>query len=118
MSAETDLRAALIAYAPLIALVPAKRISLDMVTQGFPKPFIVLTKQRDEIVFGLNNSILGRVVSLDIQCVHTDRLHAIQLREQVEAALLAANWPWEQITAGYDPEAGLEVEVVSVNWLS
>lgn len=118
MSAETDIRAALLAYAPLVAVVPTKRISLDMVTQGFPKPFIVLTKSGDVTTFGLNNSILGRVVTIDIQCVHTDRKSAIQVRELVESALLAASWPWSQITAGYDPDQGLEVEVVTVNWLS
>ena len=117
MSAETDLRAVLVAHAPLTAACPAWRISIDAVPQGLPRPFIVFSSQGGTPTFGLNNSLLGVVTAIDIQCVANTRATAITLRELVQAALAAAGWPWVRVSAGMDADNGLEVEVVSVNWM-
>ena len=117
MSAESDLRAVLLAHAPLVAAVPAARISIDAVAQDQARPYIAFSTQNDEATFDLNNTLLGRVTSIDVQIVGRTRAEAITVRELVEAALLAGGWPWVRRTAGYDAENDIEAEVVSVNWM-
>lgn len=117
MSAESDLRAALLAHAPLVAAVPAARISIDAAAQDQPRPYIVFSVQTAEPTWGLGNALLGVVTSIDIQIVGRTRAESIAVRELVQDALLAAGWPWVRTTAGYDAENDIEAEVVSVNWM-
>ena len=117
MSAESSLRTALIGYAPLVAQVPAARISIDAVPQDAARPYIAFSTQAAEPTFGLSNALLGTVTSIDIQIVGRTRAEAITVRELVQAALLAASWPWVRTGAGYDAENDIEAEVVSVNWM-
>lgn len=116
MSAESELRAVLIADAALTALVPAARISIDTVMQGAARPYIAFSKQATQVLGGLNGSVHARRVSLDIQVVGSSRSNAIAVREQVEATLAAAGVPFEDNPAAYDPELDIEVEVLSLDW--
>lgn len=116
MSAEAEVRAALVAYAGLTALVPAARISIDSVQQGLPRPYIAFSKQNGQRFYGLDNTPLATIDTIDVQCVGSDRANAIAVREQVEAALIAAGVPPTGVSAGYDPDNDLEVEVVTVDW--
>lgn len=118
MSAEADLRAILVAYAPLLAQVPVTRIVIDAAEQGDARPYIAFSKQSATPSFGLDNTPLGSVASIDIQVVGLTRSNAIAVRELVEAALLAGGQPWVAETAAYDPENDLEVEVLSVDWVT
>jgi hypothetical protein len=96
VSAESEVRAALVAHAALIAVVPAARISADAVEQGLARPYIAST--------------------IDIQCIGSDRAEAIEVRDLVRDALSAAGLPSDRGSAGFDPDQGLEVEVVTVDW--
>lgn len=116
MSAESELRAALVAHAPLLAVVPAVRISVDAVAQDLAKPYITFVKQGYAAHLGLDNTLLADVSTVDIQCVGTDRPNAIVVRDLVRTALQLAGLPSDRGTAGYDPENDLEVEVVTVDW--
>lgn len=118
MSAEADLRALLVAYAPLVAAVPVGCISIDSVDQGLARPYIAFSKQSAPPSFGLDNTLLGTITTIDIQCIGTSRLNAIAVRELVEAALLASGQGWVGATAAYDPENDLEVEVSTVDWVT
>jgi hypothetical protein len=118
MSAESDLRDALIAYAPLIAVVPAERIGADAVEQGASRPYIAFAKQSDEIEHGLDGTELARMSTIDIQCVGSERENALAVKALVQAALDAADQPSDRGFAGYDAENDLEVEVVTVEWWS
>lgn len=117
MSAEQSVRDILVASGPLVAVVPATRISLDAVAQSLPRPYIVLSKQPVQTTFGLDNTVLARTSPIDIQCIGISRVNAVAVRELVEAALLGAGLPWSGSTAGYDAENDLEAEVVSVDWI-
>lgn len=117
MSVEAELRAVLVAHAPLLAVVPAARIAIDAVPQDQARPYIAFSTQTSEPTFGLSNALLGNITSIDIQIVGTTRAQAIAARELVQDALLAAGWPWVRTTAGYDAENDIEAEVVSVNWM-
>jgi hypothetical protein len=46
------------------------------------------------------------------------RSTAIAVRELVKAALLVAGQPWAGTTAAYDDTLDLEVEVVTVDWVT
>lgn len=116
MSAESECRAELIASAPLLALVPAKRICVDAVPQDFARPYIAFSKQRTKLANGLDNSEHARCVVLDLQVVGTSRANAIAVREQLEDTLRNAGVPIEDNGSAYDPELDLEVEVITVDW--
>lgn len=116
MSAESDIRAALVAYAPLIALVPAARISIDAVPDDTQRPYIVFSKQGDTRDLGLDDTLLASTATVDVQVVGSNRVNALAVRVHVEAALRIAAMPSDRGGAGFDPELGAEVEIVTVDW--
>ncbi len=116
MSAEHELRAALVAWAPLVAVVPAARISVDSVPPGTARPYIVFVKQRSVRHGGLDGSVHARQTSIDVQIVGSSREQALQVRDLVETALDAQDVPWEDNSSGYDPDTDVEAEVLSVDW--
>lgn len=123
MSVEADLRAALIAHAPLTAVVPAARICIDAVPEGTAMPYIAFSLQNHAPQFGGDNTLLGAIDSIDIQCIGgapdlQGRSTAIAVRDLVKAALLAAGHTWAGSTAAYDAELGIEAEVVTVEWVT
>ncbi len=117
MSTESDLRDALLAFSQLLAIVPATRIRIDAVPADFQRPYIVFSKQNVSEELGLDNSLLGVITTIDVQCVGTNRSNAIEVAARVRAALRAAGCPSDRGSAGFDPENGLEVEVVTVDWI-
>lgn len=123
MSAEGDLRAVLLAHAPLLAAVPAARICIDAVPPGTARPYIAFSLQNSAPEFASSNAQLGQIDTIDVQCVGgspdlAGRSTAINVRELVKAALLAGGQPWAGTTAAYDDELDLEVEVVTVDWVT
>lgn len=117
MSVETELRALLLANAPLLAIIPANRISVDTAAVEQPRPYIVFAVQSGEPVFGLDNSFLGETVTIDLQIVGSTRNNAVVIREAVKAALLAGGVPWSGTSSAFDPENGLEAEIINLQWL-
>lgn len=118
MSAESELRDVLVAHAPLAAAVPAQRISIDTVGAETPRPFIVLSKESETPDWGLDNTLLDTVTTLSVQVIGTSRQNAIAVRELVQAALLVEGVPWTGVAGGYDPEADLEAEVITLDWIT
>lgn len=116
MSAESELRDALLAHAPLLAAVPAARISIDAVSATAARPYIAFSKQLRTDDFGLDNTWLAAQSTIDIQCVGSSRANAIAVAELVRDALRIAGMPSERGSAGYDAENDLEVEIVTVDW--
>jgi hypothetical protein len=116
MSAESELRAALIASASLVAAVPAVRICVDAVPQDMPRPYIAFAKQSRVDDVGLDNTALAVTSTIDVQCIGTDRANAIAVADLVRTALAAAGMPSDRGGGAYDPENDLEVEVVTVDW--
>lgn len=118
MTVESDLRTLLLDDAALVAVVPPNRISVDAVAVEQPRPYIVFAMQPSEPIFGLGNVLLADTVPVDIQIVGVTRQNAIVIRELVKDALLAAGVPWSATSSGFDPENGIEAEVVTLQWLT
>lgn len=123
MSAESDLRAVLVGNAALLAglgtvagKTAQQRICIDSVPEDFPRPYVIFQKQATTDELGSDNTLLAELATIDIQCVGTNRSNAIAIRDLVRAALRAAGTPSDRGSAGFDPEVGLEVEVVTVDW--
>lgn len=117
MSTESDLRDALLAYPALVAVVPAARICIDSVEASAQRPYIVFSKQSVSHEFGADNTLLGEITQIDIQCIGSTRSNAISVAALVRAALIAAGSPSDRGSAGYDADNDLEVEVVGVDWI-
>lgn len=123
MNAEAALRAVLLAHAPLLAAVPAARICIDAVPPKTATPYIAFSLQNSAPEWSSNNTPLGEVNTIDVQVVGgapdlQGRSTAIAVRELVKAALLAGGQPWAGTTAAYDDALDLEVEVVTVDWVT
>lgn len=117
MSTESDIRDVLLDSAALLAVVPAARISIDAVQAGLRRPYIAFSKQGSTHEHGLDNTVLGAITTIDIQCVGTNRENAISVGALVRNALRTAGMPSDRGSAGYDAENDLEVEVVTVDWI-
>ena len=100
MSAESEVRAVLIAHAPLLAAVPSARISIDAVMPTATRPYIAFSKQQVAEDSGIGSS----------------RANAIVVAGLVRDALRAGGMPSDRGSAGYDAENDLEVEIVTVDW--
>jgi phosphoglycerate dehydrogenase-like enzyme len=121
MSAESEVRAILIASSALLAALPAgaASIAVDQTPdENMPRPHICFSKQYDRPTFGLDNTLLSRTQGISIQVVGVDRANAIAVRELVEDALLAGGLPWTDGAGGYDPEIDLEAEILTVEWIT
>lgn len=116
MSAESEVRDALLAHAPLLAVVPAARISIDAVDSGLLRPYIAFSKLQRSTELALDNTNLGSSTQIDLLCVGTNRANAIDVAELVRTALATAQMPSDRGAAAYDAENDLEVEIVSVDW--
>ena len=116
MSAESELRDTLVGYAPLVAAVPAARISVDAVDVNAARPYIAFSKQLRTDDHGVDGTWLAAQSTIDIQCVGSSRSNAIAVAALVRDALRPAGMPAERGGAGYDAENDLEVEIVTVDW--
>lgn len=116
MSAESEIRTMLLAHAPLVAVVPAGRISIDAVAPTLTRPYVAFVKTQYTDELGTDNTLLATVSTIDLQCVGTNRSNAIAVAALVRDALRAGGNPSDRGSAGYDPENDLEVEVVTVDW--
>lgn len=118
MSVESEVRAALVAHAPLLAVVPASRISVDALPESTPMPYIAFSKQGEQRELGLGGAVLGVQTTIDVQCVADTRTQALAVADLVRAALAAVGQPSASGSGAYDPELQVEVEVVSTTWLT
>jgi hypothetical protein len=123
MSADTDLRAELLAHAPLLALVGApNRIAFDKVAQNTARPFVVLVRDEPiEEYTTLDGRRVAALLQFQMQCVGDTRAQAEEVADEVEAALRASTREPEGIpcsgrSAGADPDLDLEIVNLTVEW--
>lgn len=105
MSAADDLRAALLAHAPLTALV-GQRVRQDMADEGDEYPLVVFKQSRKESIRGLDGSLHARVDDFQVESWAETRAAAAELHDLVEEALIEADIECDPA----DPEA-LEPEL-------
>lgn len=116
MSAETALRALLIASAPVTTLV-GQRIASDRIEQGATRPFIVYTRTASDPLIAIDGTVYATNVAIDLQCWADTRLEAEAVADAVTAAIRATS---PQLVSGrsggYDADLDLEVASLSIEW--
>lgn len=115
MSMESDLRALLVAYAPLAALV-STRIAADRIEQGAIRPFVVYTRTGTEPVQTLDGTLHASKSTFDVQCWADTRAAAEAAADAIQAALVADFRAIVGRASGYDADLDLEATVISVDW--
>lgn len=116
MSAETALRALLIASTPVTSLV-GQRIASDRIEQGATRPFIVYTRTASNPLTGIDGIVYQTLASIDLQCWADTRQEAEAVADAVTAAIRAT--PPQTVpnrSGGYDPDLDLEVASLSIEW--
>ena len=123
MSAETDLRADLLAHAPLSTLVGgATGVAFDKVPQNKTRPFVVLVRDEPlEEYTTLDGRLVAALLQFRAQCVGDTRAQAEEVADAVEAALRASTRepngiPCSGRFAGADPDLDLELVNLTVEW--
>lgn len=115
MSMESDLRALLVAYAPLTALV-STRIAADRIEQGAARPFVVYTRTGTEPVQTLDGTLHASKATFDVQCWADTRTAAEAVADAIQAALVADARAIVGRASGYDADLDLEATVISIDW--
>jgi len=116
MSAETQLYAALSAYAGLSALV-STRIYPDVLPERAAYPAVVFSRERTVPIRSISNHYFGADVAMQIGCWAASRSAADAVAVAVAAALTAAGLAEQGRTAGYDPETDLYATVLELEIL-
>lgn len=116
MSAETALRAALLADAAVAALV-STRIAADRIEQGAVRPFVVFTRTASTPYGSIDGTVHKTQVTLDVQCWADTRISADAVADAVTAAVRGV--VTQAVTgraSGYDGELDLEASILTVEW--
>lgn len=105
-AAAEQLRAALVAHAPLLALV-GPRVRFDTAHQDDPAPFVILRQIGNEPIRGLDGSLHARRETFHVESWADTRSQAAALHDLAEAALLAADMaPDAADPDALDPDVG------------
>jgi hypothetical protein len=116
MSAESALRAVLVADATVAALV-GQRVRAERAEEDDVRPFVVFTRTGTEPYTDITGLLLASQVSLDVQCWANTRTAADALADAVSAAVRAV--PTQTVqgrSGGYDPDLDCEVTLLNVLW--
>lgn len=118
MSAETDMRALLVAHAPLTALV-AGRVALNAVPENSAHPLVVFTTAQVPDL-ALDNTVLGTLVTHSVQCWGITSAAAQAVADAVRGALAAnANYVVLGEASAFDEELGLDaVQLTVERWIT
>src|ERR1700704_5380367 len=96
MSAESLMNAALLAYAPLTAVVGIgsnAKIYPDFLSQEFIPPAVIMQRENTEHVNTIHTGAsLASRVTMDAWCLAMTRIGAEQLADLVELALVAGEF--------------------------
>ena len=114
MSAETEFRAALVAHTALSDLV-GTRIAQNAVPDGSSMPCVVYASTRTPD-FHLDNSVGATNVQFEVQCWASTSAEAAEVADEVEAALLAVYTVCTARSTTFDPEMGLDGEILTADW--
>ncbi len=115
MSAETEFRAALLAHAPLLALVPAARIAQNAAADSNTTPNLVYGSARIPD-FHLDNSVGATNVQFSVQCWADTAATASAVADAAVAALLAESVVCTSRSTTFDEELGLDGEELVFDW--
>ena len=118
MSAETEFRALLVGYAPLVALVE-RRIAQNAIEDGTVGDYVVFTAAHDPLK-GLGGEVLEDQVTITCECWAATALRAQAIADRVtEAVALAPIARQAEVTSratGFDGDLGLDALVLTIDW--
>lgn len=113
-TAAEDLRAALLAYAPLVALV-GQRIRQDQGAESDNYPLVVFKQTGNEVTRGLDGSFHARAEDFQVESWGATRAQSYAVHSLVEAALMLADMePDPADPDAIDPEIGARACVWNV----
>lgn len=115
MSAETALRATLLAAAPVTALV-GQRVVADRAEQGDPLPFAVFARTATEPYTTIDGDLLGGKTSIELQCWAESRAAAEALADACQNAIRTAGQLVVNRTASTDTVLDLQAAILAVEW--
>ena len=116
MSAETALRALLVADGATAALVGA-RVSADRMEQGAARPFVVFARTASLPVTTIGGTVLKTQASIDVQCWADTRAGADALADAVTAAVRGVISQTVPGRSGvYDSDLDMHGTILNVNW--
>lgn len=108
-------RTALLASAPLVALV-AQRVRADIAGDRDAAPYVVVRRKAVEREFALNDALLAKRELFEIECWADERLSTVDMEEAVVAALLAAGLvPEDNDPDAIDPALDVRCAIVMVS---
>lgn len=118
MSAETDLRALLVGFPGLFALV-GNRVSENAVPESTAAPYVAFSARHD-----LSHNLLGDVmadqVTFTVQCWGESASQAAAVADQVKLAVESADPVVGAVSlstdGAYDPQVGLDAVIITVDW--
>jgi len=120
MAVDIDFRAALVAWAPLVAVVGAKVVENGIV-EGQTPPYVVFTTD-DQPHQTLGGDDAGGITTIQVECWSTSALLAAALSKHVKDALkaspvaVAACATVLSELTGFDPDLGLDAAILSIEW--
>lgn len=115
MSAELEMRAALVADTAVTALVQ-QRVAQDRAEQGWARPYVVFGRTGSEDELTEDNEVMASKVTLELQAWADTRSDAEQLANACKAAILEAGAEVTTRSSGYDSERDLEAVILIVEW--
>jgi len=115
MSAESELRALLVATAGVTALV-GTRVRAERAEQSDARPFVVFSRTGTDIEQSLFDEVLGTKAVFEVACWADNRASAEAVADAVQTALVADHRAINSRAGGYDGDLDLEVAVLSVDW--
>lgn len=115
MSAEAEFRGALVAHAPLFAVV-GQRIALNAVQAETPTPYLAFTARHDP-QYTLDNTLAADFVTIEVQCWAATAVDASTVGDLVEAAVRAAGAIVVARSSAFDADVGLDAELITVEWI-
>lgn len=119
MTVEADFRATLVAHAPLVAVVPATRISLNAVAEGAGWPAVIYTVAHTR-EHSLEGDLMTDQCSITVECWSTTATEASAVAdlvtEAVRSALLTNGALVTERSTAASAEDGLHAEVLLITW--
>ena len=117
MSVETELRAALVAWPALSALVGSS-VTQNAMDPGKPVPYVVFTCTHAPEMGVDGATLLGDVVTIELQCWAATAAAAASVAAAVAGCLASLAVPITGRATGYDAETNLDAEIITATWVT
>lgn len=115
MSAESDLRALLLADAGVSALV-GSRVRAGRAEEDDARPYVVFSREDTEREETLSGEVVSETAVIAVECWADSQGQADAVADAVDAALRAVFQPVANRSTDYDGQLDFSVTVLTVRW--